>query len=110
MQYWNLFKPLIAVAISSLFSRIVVLGWLTPEQASELTKWLMDGLAVMVPAILGVWLVRDRTPTALIATTAALPEVTKVATTPEIAEKIPDPTVQPATAQDKTQVIQAAMH
>lgn len=109
MQFWELLKPIIAVAVSSFFSRIVVQGYLTPEQASEMTKLVMDGLAVGVPIIIGAWLARDRTPQALIATTAALPEVVKVATTPELAAKIPDPTVQPATPQDTAQVLDAAM-
>ena len=110
MQFWNIVKPILAVLVASLFSRIVVMGYLTPEQASEFTKIVMDFLAAAVPLGLAAWLAKGQTPTALIQTTAALPEVTKVATTLAIAEVIPDPAVQPATPQDKAQVAQASLH
>lgn len=37
-------------AIVALFSRIIAMGWLSPENATPLQNWMMDGLAFAVPA------------------------------------------------------------
>lgn len=90
---WNVLAPVVGVVVASLFSRLVVQGYLTPEQASSFQKWLMDGLALGVPVLIAAYLGSRGTQAALITATDALPGVKGVAVTQELASKIDSQTV-----------------
>lgn len=90
---FNILKPIIAVLLSAAFTRIVTLGYLTPQDAGALQKTIMDGVAIGVPALTAWWLAKGATPSALIKTVDALPQVEGVAVVPEVAQAITSPTV-----------------
>ncbi len=91
---WNVLAPVVGVLVASLFSRIVVQGYLTPEQATAVQKWLMDSLAVGVPGVIAWYLSWKGTQKQMVASVAAMPEVTKIYTSPALADKVSAPEIR----------------
>lgn len=88
---WSVIAPIIGVVVASLFSRFVAQGYLSPEQASGLQNWLMDSLAVGVPGAIAWWLARRGTQRQMVASVAAMPEVTRIYVSAELAAKVDAP-------------------
>lgn len=87
-------SPFIRVQLLAFFARWIGQGYLTPSDASQLTQWVMDGLAFGIPAAYGAWAAWRATKVNLIMTTNNLDGVVGVAVTPELDAKIPGvPTV-----------------
>lgn len=92
-QLWRVASPFVYTVLMAAFTRFATLGYLTPEQATNLTKWVMDGLVTGAPLVLGAFLAWQRTQKQLVQTTDTLPGVLGVAVTPELDKKIDSPTV-----------------
>jgi hypothetical protein len=86
-------SPFIRVQLLAFFARWIGQGYLTPSDASQLTQWVMDGLAFGIPAAYGAWAAWRATRDNLIKTTDNLDGVVGVVVTPELAAKIASPTV-----------------
>jgi murein endopeptidase len=81
-QFWSLVRTLLQSAGAAMVAR----GWIDGGSAE-----IIVGLAMNVlTTVYSLWLRRKA---GLVATAAALPEVKQIVTTPEIAAKVPDPTV-----------------
>lgn len=91
--FWRVVSPLVYTALLGLFMRFATLGYLTPQQATDLTKWVMDGLVAGAPLALGAYFAWKSTRAQLVQTTDKLPGVIGVAVTPELDKKIDSPTV-----------------
>lgn len=93
-QLWRIIAPGVYTILLALFMRFATLGYLTPEQATELTKWIMDGLVAGAPIALAIYLGWKKTRKQMIQSTDALPGVLGVAVTPEVDKQLPNtPTV-----------------
>lgn len=66
---------------------------LPDAQATPITNWLMDGVVLVGTIAYGIWAGWRDSKLKLIARTAALPEVSKIVTTPDLARKVDDPAV-----------------
>ena len=98
-QFWRVIAPGVYTILLALFMRFATLGYLTPQQATDLTKWLMDGLVAGAPIALAIYLGWKKTRTQMIKSTDALPGVLGVAVTPEIDRQIT--TTQTVTTPEK---------
>lgn len=66
----EILAPAIRILIMAAFLRLATLGWFTPQDASELTKVVMDMLVYGLPALYAAWatererrrLAKDRKP------------------------------------------------
>lgn len=86
--------PLLAVLVSNLITRLITMGVLTPESASAVQKWLMDGVAFGVPAI-AAWVVATYfTKKSVVQQAASLPEVTRIYAAPDLASKVDAPEIR----------------
>lgn len=88
---WNVIAPVVGVVVASLFSRFVAQGYLSPDQATSVQNWLMDSLAVGVPGVIAWWLARRGTQKQMVASVAAMPEVTRIYASPELVSKVDAP-------------------
>jgi len=92
----NLLKPLLPTIRVWVFGAVV---WLLAKlglpdaQAMPITDWVMDGVVLVATIVYGLWAGWRDSKLKLIERTAALPEVAKVVTTPELARKVDDPAV-----------------
>lgn len=101
-QLWRVAAPGVYTILLALFMRFATLGYLTPQQATDATKWAMDGLVTGAPLALAVYLGWKRTRSQMVKSTDALPGVLGVAVTPELDKEIKSPTVAtPAKLLDK---------
>lgn len=81
-QFWSLVRTLLQSAGAAIVAR----GWLDGGSAE-----IIVGLAMNV--LTTVYSLYIRRKAGLVATAAALPEVAKIVTTPELAAKVDDPAV-----------------
>lgn len=88
-QFWRVASPFIYTVLLAAFMRFATLGYLTPEQATELTKWLMDAAVAGAPVALGAYFAWRRSRNQMIKSTDALPGVLGVVVTPEIDKQLP---------------------
>lgn len=78
----DILAPFIRILVLWAFTRFATLGYLTPEDASELTKAAMDAIMYGLPLLYGIWAARQAQkaskPERIIEKAAALPEVRAV--------------------------------
>lgn len=92
----DLLKPLLPTIRVWVFGAVV---WLLAKlglpdaQAMPITDWVMDGVILVGTIAYGLWAGWRDSKLKLIARTAALPEVSKIVTTPDVARKVDDPAV-----------------
>lgn len=92
----DLLKPLLPLIRVWLYGQIVwAFGLLNlpAEHAVAMTDWLMGGIPLIVTVAYGIWAGWRDSKLKLIARTAALSEVAKIVTTPDLARKVDDPAV-----------------
>lgn len=87
-RLWRVIGPGVYTILLALFMRFATLGYLTPQQATELTKWLMDALVAGAPVALAIYLGWKRTRTQMVKTTDAIPGVLGIAVTPEVDKQV----------------------
>jgi hypothetical protein len=93
-QFWRVVSPFVYTVLLGAFMRFATLGYLTPQQATDLTKWVMDAAVAGAPVALGVYFAWKKTRKQMIQSTDALPGVLGVAVTPEVDKQLPNtPTV-----------------
>lgn len=91
-QTWSLART----AIQSAGASLAVLGVVHPETVEQIvgitaaTQVLVGAAANFAATVYSVWIRRKA---GLVATAAALPEVQKIVTTPDIVAKVSDPAV-----------------
>lgn len=81
MDTKGLIQAAAGIILSNIFTRLITLGYFTPEQASVLTKWLMDGFATIVPLIPVAWAAYKAKSSSKIKSTVALPDVASITKT-----------------------------
>lgn len=92
----DLLKPLLPTIRVWVFGAVV---WLLANlglpdtQAPPIADWVMDGIILVGTIAYGLWAGWRDGKLKLIARTAALPEVEKIVTTPDIARKVDVPSV-----------------
>lgn len=92
-QVWRVASPAVYTLVLAAFMRLATLGYFTPQQATDFTKIVMDGLVTGAPLVLAAYLAWKRTRLQMIQTTDALPGVLGVAVIPSIAADVPSLTV-----------------
>lgn len=90
---WRVIGPGVYTIMLALFMRFATLGYLTPQQATDLTKWFMDSLVAGAPLALAIYLGWKRTRAQMVKTTDAIPGVLGVAVIPEVDKQVESPTV-----------------
>jgi hypothetical protein len=75
------FAPGIRILLLAGFMRLSTMGYFTPQQATDLTKLVMDLLTYGAPIAYAIWAIWKARPAARVAAAAALPEVGKIVTT-----------------------------
>lgn len=93
------FAPALRILIAMGFMRIATMGYLTPQQASEFTKIVMDFLTLgLVPFGYAAWAIWNARDVAQLERAAAIPEVKEIALKPtlagtDLAKAAPNPKV-----------------
>lgn len=88
------FAPAARILLLALFMRFSTMGYFTPQQASELTKNLMDLITLGGPIVYAIWATWKARPAARVASADALPGVAKVIVSdPTLKAAVPSPTV-----------------
>ncbi len=97
----------IRILLMAAFLLLAKMGWftwLTPENHADRVNAVMDFIVVAVPVGYAAWALttgfftklaeaKAKEPIEMVRAVAALPQVGRIVTTPEIANAIPDPTV-----------------
>lgn len=87
-RLWRVIGPGVYTILLALFMRFATMGYLTPQEATDLTKWIMDALVAGAPIALAIYLGWKRSRTQMVKTTDTIPGVLGVAVTPEVDKQI----------------------